>query len=120
MRYLKTAAFCFLLIGVLLACSYQHIRYAEDQNMFRPDFHTKAYELKSFEYSQLPASTAHITKVYHKYRGKSLQVNFHLISDNHFALIEYYPRAFLSWCSDQNTPSSFLLYQGSRAPPATC
>jgi hypothetical protein len=120
MRYIKTTGFCVLIIGILMACCFQHFMDVRERDTIHSDFLSKAYKLEAYKSQQLPATPVNITKVYRKYREKSLQINFHFISDNRFILLEQDPKAFLSWRPDEHIPSSFLLFQGTRAPPVDC
>ena len=118
MRLLKTASYCALLIGILAACCFQHYSERKENTTFHSEFHSKAYKLNAYKSLQFPAQPRSITKVYRKYRTKSLHVNFHFVSDDRFILLHQDPCTFLAFPSDENIPSSTLLFQGSRAPPA--
>jgi hypothetical protein len=120
MRYIKTASFCTLIIGILMACCFQYVKDAREQNTFHSEFLSKDVRIDSNKANNSPVSPLHITRVYRKYTSKSLNVNINFVSDKHFILIQQDPKALLSWQYVQNIPSSFLLFQGSRAPPVVC
>jgi hypothetical protein len=61
-----------------------------------------------------------ITSVYHKFRTKSLHVNFHSLNNDSYRLVTGRLSENLAWYYHANLLSSFTFFHGSRAPPVIC